>query len=282
MTVLLSELLQRADENHFAVPQFNFSDIWELEAIIEAAEQARSPVIVATISKVVKEHGLPLLSAMGRQKMADATVPVVLHLDHCTDPQGCIDAVDCGYPSVMFDGSALELEENISHVQAIVAHAAPKGVCVEAEIGRIKGISEEGVYEGGAFLAEVWQAEEMIRRANITSLAVGIGNAHGLFSGKVELNYERLSEINEAVSIPLVLHGGSGLPRADVQEAIRCGINKVNVGTQLHHTYLLALEDELKKNPQRTNIIDMLHTVKEAVKKPVLEWIETCMSAGRV
>lgn len=274
-------LLEQADQEHFAVPAFNFSDIWELEAIIEAAEEMRSPVMIATNAQVVKTHGLAYLAALGRTAAKEASVPVVLHLDHCREEAGCLAALQAGYPSVMIDRSDRPLEENICSARLVADAATQYSAGVEAEIGRIRGRGAEGVYEGEEFLADVSSAVRIAAESGVASLAVGIGNAHGFYSSRPKLNFRRLEEINEAVSIPLVLHGGTGIPVEDVQRAIRLGINKVNIGTQLHYRYLTTLRQMLAEKPDCLNVPDIMTPVREAIREDVRTGIRTCMSEGR-
>ena len=275
------DLLAQADHEHFAIPAFNFSDLWEMEAIIQAAEELHSPVMLATNAQVVSAHGLQYLAGQGAVAAAVAKVPVILHLDHCFDESICAAAIEAGYPSVMIDKSHCPLEENIHFSSAMVKAAAAKGVGVEAEIGRIKGKSVEGTYDGDDFLVDVPSAVRLAGETGITSLAVGIGNAHGFYKERPQINFRRLQEVNEAVSVPLVLHGGTGIPVEDIQKAIRLGINKVNIGTQLHYRYMTTLRSVLAQNPDAINIIDVMTPVREAVKEDVKAGIRTCMAENR-
>lgn len=277
-----ADLLKQADEERFAIPAFNFSDLWEMEAIVQAAEELRAPVMLATNAQVVSAHGLEYLAGQGAVVAAQAKVPVILHLDHCFDETICQSAIQAGYPSVMIDKSHCPLEENIAVSRTMVAAAAGAGAGVEAEIGRIKGKSVEGVYDGKDFLVDVPSAVRLTQEAGITSLAVGIGNAHGFYKAKPEINFRRLQEVNEAISTPLVLHGGTGIPVEDIQKAIRLGINKVNIGTQLHYRYVTTLRRVLAENPEAINIIDVMTPVREAVKEDVKVGIRTCMAENRV
>ena len=147
-------------------------------------------------------------------------------------------AIDNNYPSVMIDASKYSLEENIGMVKKVVEYARPKGVHVEAELGKIKGKGIEGDFKGGDFLINVEEAITLVKETGVDSLAVGIGTAHGFYEGKPEINFKRLAEVNAAVNIPLVLHGGTGIPEEDIRKAIKNGINKVNVGTIIHCTYM--------------------------------------------
>lgn len=281
MTGNIRSLLQEADFGGYAVPAFNYSDEWELYGIVAAAEEMRSPVITATIGQVTDAHGFEHLASLGDLMAKKASVPVVNHLDHCTEKEKCFQAIDAGYRSVMIDGSYLPLEDNMALTRSVVEYAAARGAAVEAEVGRICGSNAEGTYTGKDFLVELESAVKMAGCADLASLAVGIGTAHGFYTEKPQLDFKRLREVNEAVDVPLVLHGCSGLPAEDVQKAIKLGINKVNIGTQLHYTYLCALRRELAKNTESTNIIAIMKPVVEQVKLQVMACIKMCMSDNK-
>ncbi len=252
-----------------------------MEAIIQAAEEMHSPVMIATNAQVVEAHGIEYLAKQAAAAAELASVPVVHHLDHCFDEAICQKAIAAGYPSVMIDHSHCSLEDNIEVTSRVVRSARAAGVGVEAEIGRIKGKSVEGVYEGDDYLAEVDSAVQIASQTHVTSLAVGIGTAHGFYKKKPQLHFQRLQEINEAISTPLVLHGGTGIPREDIQKAIRLGINKVNVGTQLHYCYVSTLRRVLQEDPEAYNVISVMTPVLEAVRENVKTCIEMCMSQNR-
>ena len=277
----IRQLLKQADDGKFAIPAFNYSDEWELYGIVAAAEELRSPIIIATIGQVTQAHGFEYLSSLGNIIAKRASVPIVNHLDHCIDEEKCKQAIDAGYRSVMIDGSPLPLEDNMALTRTIVEYAAPHGVAVEAEVGRICGSNAEGTYTGKDFLVELESAVKMAQCADIASLAIGIGTAHGFYEEKPELNFKRLCEVNEAIDTPLVLHGCSGLPAEDVQKAIQLGINKVNIGTQLHYAYLQELQAVLKRDPETTSIITTMKPVVERVKHQVMECIKMCMSDNK-
>lgn len=279
---ILRQLLYEADREGYAIPMFDYSDLWDQLAIIEAAEELHAPVMFASLPKGVNEIGIEMLGAMGIASMKKASVPVFHHLDHAIEVKMCCDAIDHGYASVMIDASKEELEANICASKAVVAYAAPHKVFVEAEIGRIKGRDYEGIYEGDDFLAKVSDAVRLAAETGIDALAVGIGTAHGFYEGKPELNFRRLAEINEATKIPLVLHGGTGIPEEDVQKAIKNGINKVNVGTQIRCAYMQNAHRVIGELGYKTHTVDIMHEVKKAIKEEVKMWIKICMADGKV
>lgn len=173
------------------------------------------------------------------------------------------------------------METNIKYVNEVMELAKPHNVHVEAEVGKIKGKGIEGDFKGGDFLVQVEDAAELVKRTNVDSLAIGIGSAHGFYQGKPQLNFERLNEVNHAIDTPLVLHGGTGIPREDVQKAIKMGINKVNVGTIIHCTYMNSVRAELNRVGDNAYTLDVMSAVKENIKNVVKEWIRTCMANGK-
>ncbi len=280
-TKTLRELLKRADMEGFAVPAFNYSDIWDLSAVIEAAEEEEAPIMVASIPKVINAISPEICGAIGLAAMKKASIPLIHHLDHSTEEELCKRAVDNGYPSVMIDASKLSLEENIRAVSNVVEYAHARGVHVEGELGKIKGRDYEGTYEGDDFLINVQDAVDLVKATNVDSLAVGIGTAHGFYEGKPEINFKRLSEVNKAVDIPLVLHGGTGIPEEDVRRAIKEGINKVNVGTAIRYTYISNVREELIKHGPNIHTIELMQIVKEKIKAEAKIWIRVCMANGK-
>lgn len=275
--ITLKELLKKADQGGYAIPSFNYSDIWDFLAIIEAAEEEGAPVMIASNPLVVTDIGVELCGALGKAAMEKAKIPLIHHLDHSFNVEMCKAAIDNDYPSVMIDASKYTLEENIGMVKDVVAYALPKGVHVEAELGKIKGKGIEGDFLGGDFLINVEEAVTLVRETGVDSLAVGIGTAHGFYEGKPEINFKRLAEVNNAVNIPLVLHGGSGIPEEDIRKAIKNGINKVNVGTLIHTTYMNSLREELNKRAPNPYTLDVIKPVKEKIKEAVKMWIRICM-----
>lgn len=278
---MLRKMLKDANDGGYAVPAFNYTDLWDLFAIIEAANELRAPVMFASIPKVINEITPQVCGAIGKQIMMMADHPVIHHLDHSNSVELCLQAVDNNYPSVMIDASKDPLDENIKKVKQVVEYAHQRGVHVEAEIGKIKGRDYEGTYLGDDFLVNVDEAVKLVKETNVDSLAVGIGTAHGFYEGKPELNFKRLSEVNEAIDIPLVLHGGTGIPEEDVRRAIKNGINKVNVGTQIRFTYLSAVQKEIALKGPSTHTIEIMHEAKKAIVEEVKGWIKVCMADGK-
>jgi ketose-bisphosphate aldolase len=274
-------MLARADKEGYAVPAFNYSDVWDLLAILEAAAEMRAPVMLACNPLVAARIGADICGAMGGAAMERAPVQAVHHLDHAFEPAMCLEAIKHGYPSVMIDASKYELHENIRIVNTVVPAAHAAGVHVEAEIGRIRGRGIEGDFKGGDYLVCPDEAVRLVEETRIDSLAVGIGTAHGFYDGKPEINFDRLRKVNRVVKVPLVLHGGTGIPRKAVRRAISLGINKVNVGTIIHSTYMNGMREELDRLGPNPYTLDVVKPVTEKIKAVVADWIGTCMCGGK-
>jgi len=277
----LHELLVKADKGGYAIPSFNYSDIWDFLAIVEAAEEENAPVMIASNPLVVKAISVEICGGIGRAAMPKAKIPLFHHLDHSFETEMCKAAIDNGYPSVMIDASKYDLAKNISTVREVVEYAHARNVHVEAEIGKIKGKGIEGDFKGGDFLAEIDDAVELVEKTGVDSLAVGIGTAHGFYEGKPQINFTRLKEINDAVEVPLVLHGGTGIPKEDIQKAIQNGINKVNVGTIIHCTYMNNMRRELNRLGDNPYTLDVVKPVIAEIKNVVKGWIKVCMTDNK-
>ena len=258
---------------------FNYSDMWDLIAIAKAAEKMNVDVLVASNPLVTNAIGLGVCQAMVDALNATCKVNLFNHLDHSSKVDLCIQAVDAGYPSVMIDGSKHSLEENIRMVKEVVDYAHKKGVIVEGEIGKIKGKGVEGDFEGGAFLAEVDDAVELAEKSGLDSLAVGIGTAHGFYTEEPKLHFDRLAEIAAAVNVPLVLHGGTGIPDEHIRKAITMGITKVNVGTAIHTAYMTNLRKELNNAEERPYTLDIMKNVLPHIEETVIDRIKVITEA---
>lgn len=269
-TNMLRQLFLERRNGRKAIPAFNYSDMWDLKAIAETAAKTGEAVLVASNPLVADMIGVGLCQAMVEALKAQTGARMFNHLDHSSTVELCIKAIDVGYPSVMIDGSAFDLETNIRMVKEVVTYASGKGVVVEAEIGKIKGRGAEGGSQDEDFLARVEDAIELVRKTRVDTLAVGIGTAHGFYASKPEINFDRLGEIAAAIPNPLVLHGGTGIPDADIRKAISLGIAKVNVGTMIHCAYMNAVADALRKAGQNPYTLDIMRTVLPKVKE-VLE-----------
>ncbi|MCQ5130092.1 class II fructose-bisphosphate aldolase [Butyricicoccus faecihominis] len=275
-----NHVLEHADRQGYATPAFNYSDIWEYEAIVQAAIEERAVVYTATNMRVAETIGLPYLGALGAKAYEQTGGQILNHLDHSRSVELCKQAVDCGYHSVMIDASMCSLEENIEKTCEVVEYAHKHGVVVEAEIGRILGRNVEGTYQGEDYLVQVEDAVRLAQKTHVDSLAIGIGTAHGFYKEKPNINIERLQQVNAAIDTPLVLHGGTGVPFDTVRACIQNGMAKVNFGTQLHATYIDTLKKELT-DYQETDIAAFMIPVRSAIQSVVQSLIQVCGAENR-
>ena len=232
MLVNLNDVLKKAQAEKYGVGLFNTTDTDMLEAVICAAEELNSPVIIGTAEVLLPYGELKLIAPSILAAAKRAKVPVVMHYDHGLTFDRCIEALKLGFSSVMFDGSAGDYEKNLADTREIVKIAHSFGASVEGEIGHV-GMAASGDNLLSDMFTTPDEAEEYVKATGVDALAIAIGTAHGVYKSKPQLNLERLSQIRSRVDTPLVLHGGSGLSDDDFKNVIKCGIAKVNIFTDL-------------------------------------------------
>ena len=272
---IVENLFQNAEKNGYAIPHFNHSDFWDMSAIVEAAQEAGTPIFLACLPKVIEAIGINKLGVMAKTVMEESNVPVIYHLDHCHSVELCLAAVNYGYKSVMIDAADLPLEKNIAAVKKVVEYAHAKGVHVEAEIGKIKSAGAEG-YTPEETLARVEEAKRLVEETNVDALAVSIGSEHGFYQHEPKLNYDLLDILHSNIKVPLVLHGGSGIPEEKVRQAFNGGIRKVNVGTHIRYTYIKSVGEAIEKMGAMTHTADIMEYAKKNVKEVVKDWMRIC------
>ena len=280
MLVNLNEVLFNAQKNHYGVGLFNTTDTDMLEAVISAAEELRSPVIIGTAEVLLPYGELSLISPSVIHMAKRASVPVVVHYDHGVTFERCLEALRLGYSSVMFDGSAGEMSENIKATAEMVKIAHAFGATVEGEIGHV-GSAASGDNETNDMYTTPEEAKNFVRLTGVDALAVAIGTAHGAYKTAPRLDIERLRKIRETIDTPLVLHGGSGLSDDDFRNTIKNGIAKVNIFTDL----CVAGEDATAQNLGDKSGFNGYLTLRshkvEAMKKAVMEKIILFGSNGK-
>ena len=303
--VTLEEVLSRAGSGGYAVGAFNFSNLEYLTGALEAAVELDSPIIVQTTEGAIKYAGLDLLAALARTAAAGLSIPVVLHLDHGKDINVIRGAIEAGYTSVMIDASDKPFSENLAATREVVEMAGKKGVSVEAELGRLKGLEDHiEVDEADAFLVDPKEAEQFAAETGLHALAPAVGTAHGAFKykGQAQIDFGRIAEVKKVTGLPLVLHGASGVPDWIVEKAtrygaelpgvkgvpdelitraIQTGINKINVDTDLRLAGLGALRETLHDSPAEFDPRKIFGPVRQAVKEVVKYKIELFGSAGK-
>lgn len=279
--VTTKELLLKAQEGGYAVGAFNVENMEMVQAVLAAAEELHSPVIMQTTPSTVKYAGLDYYYANVKTAAERASVPVVMHLDHGSSFELAMQALRTGYTSIMIDGSHGTFEENVAVSKAVADACHPSGVPVEAELGKVGG--KEDDLEGGEGnpYTDPVQAKEFVEKTGVDSLAVAIGTAHGVYKGTPKLDVERLSEIRKVVDIPLVLHGTSGVPDEAVKECIKRGICKVNYATDLRIAFSKGVNEVLKDHPETIDPKKYNAQGREEVKKYVMSKMEVCGSVGK-
>ena len=279
--VTTKQMLLDAQKGNYAVGAFNVENMEMVMAVMEAAEELKSPVIMQTTPSTVKYAGLDFFLANVKAAAERASVPVAMHLDHGSSFELAMQAYRTGYTSIMIDGSHGSFEENIAVSNAVADACTPSGIPVEAELGKVGG--KEDDLDGGDDnpYTDPDQAVEFVKRTGITSLAVAIGTAHGVYKGEPKLDLDRLSEIREVVDIPLVLHGTSGVPDETVTECVNRGICKVNYATDLRIAFTKGVSEVFSENPDVIDPKKYNACGKERVKEYVMSKMKVCKSVGK-
>ncbi len=274
------DILLDAQKNHYAVGAFNIENMEMMQAVIAAAEAENFPVILQTTSSTLKYADTSLYLSMAKAISEKTFVPVAMHLDHGNSFELCEQAAKDGYTSLMIDGSKLPLEENIELAKRVVTMAKTFSAMpsVEAELGKLGGKEDDlEVKEGEDTCTDPVEAVRFVEESGIDSLAVAIGTAHGFYKGTPKLEFERLEEIRNKVSVPLVLHGSSGIPDEDVKKAISLGICKVNFATELRVAYTDAVKKCIGDDPKVYDPKKYGALGREAVTALVRHRMRICM-----
>lgn len=281
MLTTTKQLLLDAQKGGYAVGAFNVENMEMVQAVVAAAEELQSPVIMQTTPSTVKYADLAYFYANVKTAAEKASVPVVMHLDHGSSFELAMQALRTGYTSIMIDGSHESFEDNIAVTKAVVDACHPSGVPVEAELGKVGG--KEDDLEGGEGnpYTDPQEAKQFVEATGVDSLAVAIGTAHGVYKGTPKLDVNRLSEIREVVSIPLVLHGTSGVPDEAVEECIKRGICKVNYATDLRIAFSKGVNEVLHEKPDTIDPKKYNACGREKVKEYVMSKIKVCGSEGK-
>lgn len=279
--VTTKEMLLNAQKGNYAVGAFNVENMEMVMAVMEAAEELKSPVIMQTTPSTVKYAGLDFFLANVKAAAERTSVPVAMHLDHGSSFELAMQAYRAGYTSIMIDGSHESFEENIAVSKAVADACAPSGIPVEAELGKVGG--KEDDLDGGDDnpYTDPQQAAEFVKRTGVSSLAVAIGTAHGVYKGEPKLDLERLSEIRKVIEIPLVLHGTSGVPDETVTECVSRGICKVNYATDLRIAFTKGVEEVFQENPGVIDPKKYNAKGKEHVKEYVMSKMRVVKSVGK-
>ena len=282
MYTSIKDLLLLAHKNHFSVMAINVVDMEQVKACIEAAEEEHSAVILNISPRQMKAHAYPYIMAPMVQNLAErAEVPVALNIDHGVNMEDIVTAIHCGYSSVMVDASSYDFEENIRRVSAVVALAHAKGISVEAELGHV-GVAANADGQNADLYTNVDQAEEFVNRTQCDCLAVAIGTAHGSYPKNMipKLDFERLTELKNRLNIPLVLHGGSGAGEENIRKAVACGVNKINVCTDLMNHAKDSMIKVLQEQPD-IQYMEWHEAAEEAMKDFIKDYMRMIGSSNR-
>lgn len=293
-----------ARKNGYAIGAFNVQNLESMQAVAEAAAEEKSPVILQITPSVIKYAGLPYISGLVKTAAQLSPVPLAMHLDHGEDFETAAKCVNAGFSSVMIDGSFLKFDENVAVTKRVVEVAHPKGVSVEAELGKLAGIEERSVEEKEAILTDPKTAVEFVEKTGVDTLAVAIGTSHGAYKFKSEskLDIERLRTISQKISIPLVLHGASsvpqwliekatkygaslggakGIPEDELKKAILLGIAKINIDTDLRLAFTAAVREVLANSPKEFDPRKILGPAKDAMKEVAKSKMRLFGSSGK-
>lgn len=278
----MRNMLRKAKEKGYAVGAFNILDYNSMKAVVAAAEEINSPVIIQTSAKTVIFWGCPATMAWVNEIAGDSKAPVALHLDHCKDLDLIKECIEAGWTSVMIDASDKPFEENMALTRQVIEMAMPKNVSVEAELGKITGVEEDiKVADDESRLADPDEAVEFCERLSLDCFAPAIGTAHGIYKGEPKIAFDRLDEISKRTGLPIALHGGTGLSEEVFQKCISLGCAKVNISTQLKHAFIDEFVAYYQANDQEYNPLKIIEAQFDRLKKEIRENLERFGSAGQ-
>lgn len=281
--VSMKEMLIKAKAEGYAVGQFNLNNLEFTQAILQAAQAENSPVILGVSEGAARYmSGFKTVVKMVEGLMEDlkVTVPVAIHLDHGSSFEKCKEAIDAGFTSVMIDASHHPFEENIEITSKVVDYAHSKGVSVEAELGTVGG-QEDDVIAEGVIYADPKECEELVKRTGIDCLAPALGSVHGPYKGEPNLGFAEMEEIGKITGLPLVLHGGTGIPLKDIQKSVSLGTAKINVNTENQIASAKAVRETLAVKTEEYDPRKYLGPARDAIKATVIGKIREFGSSGK-
>jgi ketose-bisphosphate aldolase len=275
------QIMDRAFEEGYGVAAFNFFNDLTLEAMLAAATELESPLIVQTSLKTVKAYGAKQIYGMFRAMAEEVPVPVTLHLDHCPDRKWLTTCLEAGWNSVLFDGSHLDVEDNTRQTREVVEEARGYGAQVEGEIESVTGVEDDVGSDEEAFIHPVQVSIDFIEETGIYSFATAVGTAHGMYAAEPDLKPERVTEIREKKAVPQVLHGGTGLEEGQFKDLISRGCAKVNISTAIKISFMEANREFLDENPGKHDPPSLFAHVRERVERTAADHIRMFGSAGK-
>lgn len=276
MLVTLNDLFKNINKNKVkAYGAFNLHCYEMILPFFQASKEINIPIIMQISTGTAQYIGYKLLADSVKSLSETSGMDICLHLDHCSKEESIKEAIDSGFSSVMIDGSALPIEDNIKLTKRVVEFAHGVGVSVEGEIGTIGG-NEDGIKANidASMYTEPKDALRFYKETGIDAMAISIGTAHGLYKGKANISFEKLKEIKELTNAPLVLHGGTGVSNEDIKKCVEYGINKVNVGTELNATWIEKAKETFKNGKFSDSLRNLLIPANNSVKEVLLDKIK--------
>lgn len=268
MLVTAKEILDDAHKRGYAVGAFNINNMEIIHALVDAAEEMKSPIILQASEGAIKYAGLENLAALVTIAAKNSSVPVCLHLDHGSTFNTIMQCMLHGWTSVMFDGSHHPLDQNIKETYEIVKFAHALGISVEAELGRLSGIEDNiSVEEKDSIYTNPDEAVKFVKETEVDALAIAIGTAHGKYKGEPKLDYERLDKIKKLLNMPIVLHGASGLTEEQIQKCVSLGVNKINIDTDIRQAFTDGVHKCFEVKPNEYDPRKILGPAKECMKQ---------------
>lgn len=281
--VSVKDMLEQALKGKYAVGHFDVHNLEWTQAVLSGAQELSSPVILGVTEDAIDYFGGFSVAkglATSLIKEMRITVPVALHLDHGSSVENCVSAIDAGFTSVMIDASSLSFAENVKMTKEVVDYAHARDVTVEAELGSIGG-QEGNLISNDPIYADLNECIELVKLANIDSLAPALGSAHGPYKGEPKVDFEKMKEISQSIMIPLVLHGASGLYPSQIQQAISSGTAKINVNADNHLTFTKTVRQILNQDEEIYEAASYLDEGRKAIKEMIIEKINLFGSAGK-
>lgn len=270
--VSMKEMMIQGKQQGYAIGQFNLNNLEYTQAILQAAEEEQSPVILGVSEGAARYMGgfnAVVMMVKGLMKDYGTTVPVAIHLDHGSSFDKCKEAIEAGFTSVMIDASTKPLEENIAITKQVVDYAKQHNISVEAELGVVGG-QEDDIIADGVIYADPAECKELVEKTGIDCLAPALGSVHGPYKGEPNIGFAEMEEISKQGDIPLVLHGGTGIPTKDIQRAISLGTSKINVNTENQLQGTQAVRDTLNADSEVYDPRKFLGPMREAIKTTVI------------
>ncbi|BDR71620.1 fructose-bisphosphate aldolase [Clostridium tetani] len=277
--VKMKQLLKNAQKGQYGIGAFSISNMETIIGAVRAAEELKSPIILQIAESRLKHSPLYLIGPVMIEAAKKSSVPIAVHLDHGESIDTIKEALDLGFTSVMYDGSHFNLSKNIENTKEVVSLTKEYGASVEGEVGKV-GKKEDGLGDDTISITTVEEAEKFYKETNVDALAIAIGNVHGMYVGKPNLNIKRLIEVNSNVEVPLVLHGGSGITKEEFKNCIKNGITKINVATATFNSVVDKV-NELFKTSSSVDYFTYHDIVIDAAYDNVKKHIEIFGSSNK-